>query len=166
MALPLCPWALVSGATVYISVMGGYATFLGPMTGLMVFDYMFIRKQKMKLSSLVSVSSFQSIKTYAQYDGSPNSIYWYQKGVNWRAPVAWVVGVAPLFPGFLATVSTVTVPLGATHLYYLCFPGKPRLRMLPGMICIDVQPDSRFLAPCTSLSASSSPSSARAKWTM
>ena len=30
MALPMCPWALLSGATVYISVMGGYATFIGP----------------------------------------------------------------------------------------------------------------------------------------
>ena len=54
MALPMCPWALLSGATVYISVMGGYATFIAPMTGLMVFDYLFIRKQNMKLSSLVS----------------------------------------------------------------------------------------------------------------
>ncbi len=53
MALPMCPWALVSGATVFISVMSGYATFLAPITGLMVFDYVFVRKQKMKLSSLV-----------------------------------------------------------------------------------------------------------------
>jgi hypothetical protein len=54
-ALPMCPWALVSGATVFISVMGGYATFLGPMTGVMISDFILIRKQKMKLSSLVRV---------------------------------------------------------------------------------------------------------------
>ena len=60
MALPMCPWALVSGATVYISVMSGYATFLGPMTGLMVFDYIFVRKHKMKLSALVSPCAFSS----------------------------------------------------------------------------------------------------------
>nr|XP_018259521.1 uncharacterized protein I303_07589 [Kwoniella dejecticola CBS 10117]OBR81679.1 hypothetical protein I303_07589 [Kwoniella dejecticola CBS 10117] len=108
MALPMCPWALVSGATVYISVMSGYATFLAPMTGLMVFDYMFVRKRKVKLSNL--------------YDCSPNSIYYYYKGVNFRAVVAWVCGVGPLFPGFLASVSTVTVSEGATHIYYLCWP--------------------------------------------
>ena len=62
MALPMCPWALVSGATVYISVMSGYATFLGPMTGLMVFDYVLIRKQKMKLSSLVRPNSIFGMK--------------------------------------------------------------------------------------------------------
>nr|XP_019007707.1 uncharacterized protein I206_07341 [Kwoniella pini CBS 10737]OCF46488.1 hypothetical protein I206_07341 [Kwoniella pini CBS 10737] len=108
MALPMCPWALVSGATVYISVMSGYATFLAPMTGLMVFDYMFVRKRQVKLSNL--------------YDCSPASIYYYYKGVNYRAAVAWVCGVAPCFPGFLASVSTVKVSLGATHVYYLCWP--------------------------------------------
>ena len=56
MALPMCPWALLSGATVYISVMGGYATFIGPMTGLMVCDYVLVRKKHMKLSSLVGRS--------------------------------------------------------------------------------------------------------------
>ncbi|ORY30779.1 permease for cytosine/purines, uracil, thiamine, allantoin-domain-containing protein [Naematelia encephala] len=108
MALPMCPWALLSGATVFLSVMSGYATFLGPMTGLMVFDYIFVRRQKVKLSAL--------------YNASPSSIYYYWKGVNWRAPVAWVIGVAPVFPGFLASVSTVTVSEGAQKMYYLCFP--------------------------------------------
>jgi nucleobase:cation symporter-1, NCS1 family len=32
------------------------------------------------------------------------------------------VGVVPSFPGFLASVSPgITVPIGFTHLYYLCF---------------------------------------------
>jgi NCS1 family nucleobase:cation symporter-1 len=53
----MCPWALLSGATVYISVMGGYATFLAPMTGIMVCDYVFVRNFKMKLSALVSCLS-------------------------------------------------------------------------------------------------------------
>ncbi|WWD21804.1 hypothetical protein CI109_106292 [Kwoniella shandongensis] len=105
MALPMCPWALVSGATVYISVMGGYATFLAPMTGMMVADYIFVRNKKVKLSDL--------------YKCNPESIYYYIGGVNWRAPVAWVCGVAPTFPGFLASVSTVQIPLGATHAYNL-----------------------------------------------
>jgi NCS1 family nucleobase:cation symporter-1 len=54
MALPMCPWALLSGATVFISVMGGYATFLAPICGLMVSDYLLVRKCQVKLSSLVS----------------------------------------------------------------------------------------------------------------
>jgi NCS1 family nucleobase:cation symporter-1 len=54
MALPMCPWALLSGATVFISVMGGYATFLAPICGLMVSDYLLVRRGNVKLSSLVS----------------------------------------------------------------------------------------------------------------
>lgn len=105
----MCPWALLSGATAFINVMSGYATFLGPITGIMVFDYFFVRQRKIKLTAL--------------YDGSPNSIYWYWRGCNWRVPISWVIGVAPLFPGFLVSVgSGVTIPDGMQKLYYLCYP--------------------------------------------
>lgn len=105
----MCPWALLSGATAFINVMSGYATFLGPITGMMVFDYFFVRHRKFKLTSL--------------YDGSPRSIYWYWRGCNWRVVISWVVGVAPLFPGFLVSVgSGVTISPGLQNLYYLCYP--------------------------------------------
>jgi NCS1 family nucleobase:cation symporter-1 len=122
MALPMCPWALLSGATVFISVMGGYATFLAPICGLMVSDYLLVRKGNVKLSSLVSRIKHVQHVLMLQYVCDPSSVYFYWKGVNWRAPVAWACGVAPLFPGFLATVSTVTIPLGLQRVYYLCFP--------------------------------------------
>lgn len=133
MAFPMCPWALLSGATVFISVMGGYATFLAPICGLMVCDYVLVRKGKVKLSSLVSPIPDppttprlrMSPAHHGQYECTPSSVYFYWKGVNWRAPIAWVCGVAPLFPGFLATVSNATVPLGLTRVYYLCFPREP-----------------------------------------
>ncbi|ODN98377.1 hypothetical protein L198_03621 [Cryptococcus wingfieldii CBS 7118] len=108
-SIGMCPWALMSGATAFIAVMSGYAVFLAPITGLMVFDYYFVHKQKMKLTSL--------------YECSPSSIYYYNKGVNWRAFVAWAFGVGPAFPGFLQSVGAkVTVPSGATKLYYICWP--------------------------------------------
>jgi NCS1 family nucleobase:cation symporter-1 len=127
MALPMCPWALLSGATVFISVMGGYATFLAPICGLMVSDYLLVRRGNVKLSSLVSRLKYDRHMLTLQYVCDPSSVYFYWKGVNWRAPVAWACGVAPLFPGFLATVSTVTIPLGLQRVYYLCFPRMHRL---------------------------------------
>jgi NCS1 family nucleobase:cation symporter-1 len=34
----------------------------------------------------------------------------------------WVCGTAPSIPGFVASVQPcVTVPIGLTHLYYICF---------------------------------------------
>jgi hypothetical protein len=75
-----------------------------------------------KLSSLVSRLQYDRHLLTLQYVCDPSSVYFYWKGVNWRAPVAWACGVAPLFPGFLATVSTVTIPLSLQRVYYLCFP--------------------------------------------
>ncbi|WVQ78565.1 NAD(P)H:quinone oxidoreductase, type IV [Cryptococcus sp. DSM 104549] len=108
-SIAMNPWALMSGATAFISVMSGYAVFIGPMTGIMVWDYFFVHKRKVKLSNL--------------YECTPNSIYYYYKGVNWRAIVAWVFGVAPAFPGFIVSVGgKITVPIGAMRVYYLCWP--------------------------------------------
>jgi NCS1 family nucleobase:cation symporter-1 len=103
------PWALLNGSTAFINVMSGYSTFIGPITGIMVFDYFFVHNRKVKLSAL--------------YDGSPNSIYWYSHGCNWRVFISWIFGVAPLFPGFLESVGAgVIIPIGMTRLYYLCYP--------------------------------------------
>lgn len=36
--------------------------------------------------------------------------------------VQWVCGVAPSMPGFVSSVQpSITVPIGLTHLYYICF---------------------------------------------
>jgi NCS1 family nucleobase:cation symporter-1 len=106
----MCPWALVSGATVFISVMSGYATFLAPMTGIMLADYIVVRRQNVKLSGL--------------YECHPGAPYYYWKGVNLRAAAAWVLAVIPSFPGFLASVSTTQVPDALHKIYYLCWPRK------------------------------------------
>lgn len=58
------------------------------------------------------------------YDPTPQSIYFFSKGLNWRAPVAWVLGVWPTMPGFVAKVSkkTATIAPGWMHTYYMCYP--------------------------------------------
>jgi NCS1 family nucleobase:cation symporter-1 len=36
--------------------------------------------------------------------------------------IQWICGTAPSLPGFVAEVNTnVSVPIGLTHLYYICF---------------------------------------------
>ncbi|KAK5996885.1 Uridine permease [Cladobotryum mycophilum] len=100
------PWRLVNTATVFLTVLSSYGVFLAPMTGLMVSHYLIVNKRKLKIDDL--------------YRGNSDSIYWYTWGVNFRAPVAWVIGVAPCLPGFIAAVNTsVKVPDGVTELYYL-----------------------------------------------
>ncbi|KAK0662846.1 Allantoin permease [Lasiodiplodia hormozganensis] len=102
------PWRLVNTATTFLTVLSSYSVFLGPMTGLMVSNYLIVNRQKINVDHL--------------YIGDSTSIYWYKYGVEWRAPVAWLLGVAPCMPGFIAAVNPSTsVSDGATELYYLCY---------------------------------------------
>jgi NCS1 family nucleobase:cation symporter-1 len=79
------------------------------MCGIQICDYFFIRRQRVKLTDL--------------YSPSPSGIYYYVRGVNPRAFVAWVCGWAPQLPGFIANVNpTVSVPRACMEMFYLAFP--------------------------------------------
>ncbi|PVI06159.1 putative uracil permease [Periconia macrospinosa] len=79
------PWSLLNSASSFLTVVGSFNVFLGPLMGIMFADYFVLRKTTMKLTEL--------------YANAPNSIYWYTRGWNWRAAVAWVLGVCYLLPG-------------------------------------------------------------------
>ncbi|GAO46631.1 NCS1 nucleoside transporter family [Saitoella complicata NRRL Y-17804] len=103
------PWQLLSSASVFLTVLGGYSVFLGPLVGIQICDYWIIRRQQLKLSDL--------------YLPSSDSIYWYKAGVNWRTIVAWVIGFAPALPGFISSVNPgIVVGPPAMRLNYLAFP--------------------------------------------
>ncbi|KAM0261428.1 hypothetical protein ACHAQJ_002281 [Trichoderma viride] len=100
------PWQLVNTATTFLSVLSSYGVFLAPMTGMMFANYIVVNKRKVKIDDL--------------YHGHSGSIYWYNYGINFRAPIAWAVGVAPTLPGFIAAVNlSVPLPAGMTELYFL-----------------------------------------------
>lgn len=84
------PWKLVNTATVFLTVLSSYGVFLAPMTGMMAASYLVINKQKLNIDDL--------------YHGDRRSIYWYTKGVNWRAPIAVSVSKNNL-PSILLTNS-------------------------------------------------------------
>ncbi|KAL1628101.1 hypothetical protein SLS56_006032 [Neofusicoccum ribis] len=101
------PWLLVNTATTFLSVLSAYAVFLGPMTGCMIASYLLVNRRKLKVEDLYRPD---------------RSVYWYARGVNWRAAAAWAAGTAPSLPGFVASLdASVVVPVGLTRLYYLCF---------------------------------------------
>lgn len=81
------PWSLLNSATNFLTVVGSFNVFLGPLMGIMFADYFILRKRTIKLSEL--------------YANSQESIYWYSRGCNWRAAVAWVLGVWFLLPGLV-----------------------------------------------------------------
>lgn len=102
------PWQLLNGASKFLTVLGGYGVFLGPMTGVMFADYFIVRNRLYKLTDL-----------YAKGEGS---IYYYWRGLNWRAPVAWIMGIWITLPGFARRVQGGEPLHGWSDLYYMSWP--------------------------------------------
>ena len=106
------PWKLIADPTGYIFTwLVGYSSLLGPVGGIMIVDYYFIRKQTLILNDL--------------YDSK--GIYSFNKGFNTNAMLALILGILPNVPGFLMTiqvVSTDAFPQWVTGLYsYAWFVG-------------------------------------------
>ncbi|RVX68450.1 hypothetical protein B0A52_07450 [Exophiala mesophila] len=104
------PWQLLNGASKFLTVLGGYGVFLGPMTGVMFADYFFLRGRKIKLTDL--------------YKSDNQSVYWYWKGANWRPFIAWIMGVWVTVPGFAQFVrygTSRSLP-GWSNLYNISYP--------------------------------------------
>lgn len=89
-AWALVPWKILKSAGSFLNFMSAYAVFLGPIAAIMVFDFYWVHKRK--------------YDTLALYQ--PKGIYHYWHGINWRAVVAFVVGVAPNMPGFINSINS------------------------------------------------------------
>lgn len=81
----LVPWKILKSAGNFLNFMAAYAIFLGPIAGIMLFDFWVVHQRR--------------YDTLALYN--PDGIYRYTYGVNWRAIVAFLCGVAPSLPGFI-----------------------------------------------------------------
>lgn len=106
------PWKLIADPTGYIFTwLVGYSSLLGPVGGILIADYYFIRHRELSLPDL--------------YDA--RGLYSFTKGFNPIAIMVLVIGIAPNVPGFLTTVGWVgpaTFPVWLSNLYdYAWFVG-------------------------------------------
>jgi len=85
----LVPWKILASAGSFLNFMAAYAIFLGPIAAIMVVDFWVVHRGK-----------YDTLALY-QYHG----IYKYTAGCNWRAIVAFLVGVAPNMPGFIQSIN-------------------------------------------------------------
>ncbi|KAL7412540.1 NCS1 nucleoside transporter family [Mrakia frigida] len=104
------PWQLINTANTFISVLSGYSIFLGPLAGIMIADYFFLRHQKIQLSHL--------------YIADFSSNYWFWHGINLKAPLVWAISVFPSLPGWMSILSKgkISVSEGWIHCSYLAWP--------------------------------------------
>jgi len=106
------PWKLVADPNGYIFTwLVGYSGLLGPIGGILIADYYFIRRQHLDIGEL-----------YAR-----KGEYTYRAGVNGFALLALLLGIAPNVPGFLATTGVIrgeTLPYWLLQIYnYAWFVG-------------------------------------------
>jgi len=106
------PWKLVADPGGYIFTwLVGYSSLLGPVGGIMIADYYFIRRQQLQTEQLYL----------------PNGIYRYINGFNYCAITALLLGILPNVPGFLVNIKIIApdvMPGWLVQLYnYAWFTG-------------------------------------------
>ncbi len=110
--LLILPWKLAEDPSGYIYTwLVGYSSLLGPIGGIMIADYYFIRKQQLNVDELY------------QHKGR----YGFTNGFNKVAIIALLCGILPNVPGFLLQIKAIDTelfPVWVSHLYnYAWFVG-------------------------------------------
>jgi NCS1 family nucleobase:cation symporter-1 len=89
----ILPWKLVNDPSGYIFTwLIAYSSLLGPIGGILIADYYFIRHHELHVDELY------------RRDGR----YWYTHGFHLAALTALGLGIVPSLPGFLSTVKLVS----------------------------------------------------------
>ena len=106
------PWKLIADPNGYIFTwLIAYSSLLGPVGGIMIVDYYFIRKKELNAADLYNV----------------NGVYRYSNGFNRNAILALLLGIVPNIPGFLLQIKLISAnafPEWINHLYnYAWFVG-------------------------------------------
>ena len=106
------PWKLIADPNGYIFTwLIAYSSLLGPVGGIMIVDYFFIRKKELN-----------AVDLYRE-----QGEYTYSKGFNFKAIVALLLGILPNGPGFLLQIQLIDAtvfPEWISHLYnYAWFVG-------------------------------------------
>ncbi|MEM7282695.1 MAG: NCS1 family nucleobase:cation symporter-1 [Pseudomonadota bacterium] len=92
LGIAIMPWKLLETAGAYLFVwLVGYSSLLGPIAGILISDYFFVRRRKL------------DVQAFYQRGSS----YEYKNGWNPYAILALVLGVAPNIVGFLTAVGLV-----------------------------------------------------------
>lgn len=96
LGIAMMPWKLIADPDGYIFTwLVGYSALLGPVAGVLIADYFFLRKKQLNVRHL-----------YLQ-----SGDYTYTRGFNHKAILSLVTGILPNLPGFLARVKIVPADL-------------------------------------------------------
>jgi nucleobase:cation symporter-1, NCS1 family len=104
--LIIMPWKLIADPSGYIFTwLVGYSALLGPVAGILLTDYFWIRQSKIHVPDLYR----------------KQGLYTYQNGYNPIALIALLLGVLPNIPGFLGqtkVINPIFIPELFNHIYH------------------------------------------------
>ena len=92
----IMPWKLVESSSGFFNWLIGYSALLGPIAGVMVAEYV--------------VSGFRIPDEGALFTADARGRYWFSSGYCIPAFIALIAGTVINLPGFLAQVTSYTVP--------------------------------------------------------
>ncbi|SPO29646.1 related to Uracil permease [Ustilago trichophora] len=91
LAVAITRWNLLHSAQGFLNFLGAYGCWLGPISGICLVDYYFLRRQRLDVRQLYT---------------HPGGMYSYSKwGVNPRAYLAFMVAFLPNLPGFINAIN-------------------------------------------------------------
>jgi NCS1 family nucleobase:cation symporter-1 len=90
----ITPWNLFNNPGVIHYTLDVLGSFIGPLYGVLIVDYYLVKRQRVALDDLYSMS--------------PSGSYWYRGGVNWRA-------VAAVLPAAAIAILCVMTPALASR---------------------------------------------------
>jgi len=110
LGIAIMPWKLLESAGAYLFVwLVGYSSLLGPIAGILVADYFFVRRCNLNVEALYQ----------------RNGEYEYRNGWNPYALLALALGIAPSLAGFLTAINVIdSAPSFLVEIYnYAWFVG-------------------------------------------
>lgn len=99
------PWRFLTQATTFITVLSSFGVFMSPAAAILTIDFWLVRKQMWNIPELYQA----------------HGIYWFWNGMNWRAFVAYTLGMWPALPGFVNAVAGIEVSDTWRRFYQISF---------------------------------------------
>lgn len=99
------PWRFLTQAITFITVLSSFGVFMSPAAAILIVDFWLVRKRKWNIPDLYQ----------------PGGTYWFIHGINWRAFVAYFLGMWPALPGFVNATGGVDVSVTWRRFYQISF---------------------------------------------
>lgn len=99
----MVPWQIISNAASLLNFMSAMGVFLAPIAAILGCDYWVVKRKAIDVPALY--------RRRARYS------YQNACGTNWRAAVAFFIGLVPNLPGMAAAVNTSLDIGGASYIY-------------------------------------------------